>query len=200
MIDDHLRLAEGSKAADANFQLSPKTIRKINASHSFSISRTPEPAFELKLSPVISRDNFGDRHQENLRDYENKSEIIKPYSSNQIERYNKIYSTKPVTSKMINERNSAKTDRMPVQLPSLNKPLKTAKPSVPKPSSNPLTHALYTYRQNLDAFHPQAYPANLSIFETHDYIEQRYFRPNMKIKKFNPETEQQLGVKGKNLV
>lgn len=43
-----------------------------------------------------------------------------------------------------------------------------------KTNFNPLTQALYNYRDNLDAYHPNTYPANLTIFETHDLIEHRY--------------------------
>ena len=43
--------------------------------------------------------------------------------------------------------------------------------------ANPLTSALFSYKQNTESFHPQAYPANLTIFEAHDFIEENYTLP-----------------------
>ncbi|CAG9331920.1 unnamed protein product [Blepharisma stoltei] len=195
MMDDHQRFLKENKGADRNFQLSPTTLRKLNTSNSFIQSRTPEPAFELKLSAIDSYEGISDRNLSFIEGSENKS-FEKPSSSNNTDRPYRIQSMKPITMERLSEK-SPKKGKIQIQLPPIIKNQKPSKANSNKPIANPLTHALYAYKQNLDAFHPHAYPANLSIFETHDFIEQRYFRSYLKNKKAVEEPEVLLGVHGK---
>ena len=64
--------------------------------------------------------------------------------------------------------------------------------------ANPLTSSLFSYKKNTESFHPQAYPANLTIFEAHDFIEENYSLPPRP----KPPTQRpklQLGVSGYGL-
>jgi hypothetical protein len=62
---------------------------------------------------------------------------------------------------------------------------------------NPMTTALYRYRNDKSAYHPDAYPANLSQYQLDDLIEDKY-RSNskVKIKKKVVDHQEEIDVKG----
>ena len=60
------------------------------------------------------------------------------------------------------------------KLPKIDSKPKTMTASRKKSYNNPVTAALFTYKKATEAFHPMAYPSNLSIFEAHDFIEENY--------------------------
>lgn len=66
---------------------------------------------------------------------------------------------------------------VPPTLPKIESKVRTFSTGRKKLYNNPITTALFTYKKNVEAFHPMAYPSNLSIFEAHDFIEENYPAP-----------------------
>lgn len=101
----------------------------------------------------------------------------------------------PLTLQRIAEKSLAKPSKIAFPIISSKPtPLNIKK----KNYANPLTSALFSYKQNTESFHPQAYPANLSIFEAHDFIEENYSLPP-KSKKKDPKPAVNLGISGQGL-
>ncbi|OMJ85971.1 hypothetical protein SteCoe_12605 [Stentor coeruleus] len=81
----------------------------------------------------------------------------------------------PITLHKINEKLIPKN--IQPNLPKIDTRSKPTLNNKKKNFANPLTSALFSYKVAAESFHPQAYPANLSIFEAHDFIEENYSLP-----------------------
>ena len=64
---------------------------------------------------------------------------------------------------------------------------------------NPITKGLVAYRESLCNFHPNSFPATLSVFELHDFLENRY-KKESKEKEYKEIENIELGVEGKRLI
>lgn len=84
-----------------------------------------------------------------------------------------------------------------IKLPLLDSKVKVVE-TKKRAYENPITSALFTYKTTTELFHPQAYPANLSIFEAHDFIEENYALPP-KPKPILEKISVQLGIYGQGL-
>lgn len=67
----------------------------------------------------------------------------------------------------------------------------------PNSTPNPLTQVLFKYRKKADEFNPQAYPANLKIFESHDLMEKKYSKPIIR-PRIIPQEPESLDVQGQS--
>jgi hypothetical protein len=78
------------------------------------------------------------------------------------------------------------------KLPKIESKPKTTSATRKKSYHNPITTALFSYKKNIEAFHPMAYPSNLSIFEAHDFIEENY--PVLPKPKGNQEEDRRVSL------
>jgi hypothetical protein len=88
---------------------------------------------------------------------------------------NPKHSVVPLTLERLKQKSAPKPKR--VTLPVIASKPRTSVSPKKRHYQNPITSVLFTYKNAVESFHPLAYPANLSIFEAHDFIEENYSLP-----------------------